>query len=121
MLAIEAAVTGPAQWSTGLVVSLLVLALFPSLIANLFWNRAVLAVGPGRAAGFGYLLPVFSVAAAVLLLGEKLYAFHWFGAALIFLGIALATRARERPRLLQRQHKQGVDRARIIGHLMLLE
>jgi drug/metabolite transporter (DMT)-like permease len=94
MLAIEAVVASPVQWSSGLVISLLVLALFPSLIANLFWNRAVMAVGPGRASAFGYLLPVFSVTFAVLLLGEELYAFHWFGAALIFLGITVATRAR---------------------------
>ncbi len=94
LLAIEAAVARPAQWSTGLLISLLVLALFPSLLANLFWNRAVLTVGPGRASAFSYLLPVISIGFAVVLLGERLYAYHWFGAALIFAGITMVNRAR---------------------------
>ncbi|MFN0301744.1 MAG: DMT family transporter [Burkholderiales bacterium] len=94
MLAIEAVVAKPVQWSSGLLVSLLVLAFFPSLLANLFWNRAVLAVGPGRASAFSYLLPLISIGFAVLVLGETLFAYHWLGAALIFLGITLVNRAR---------------------------
>lgn len=84
----------PAHWSIGLGLSFVALALFPSLIANFSWNRAVMTIGPSRAAAVSYLLPVFSIAIAIGMLGESLHGYHYVGAALIFLGIALATRAR---------------------------
>ncbi len=90
----EVAFGRPAHWSVGLGLSFIALALFPSLIANFSWNRAVMTIGPSRAAAVSYLLPVFSIAIAIGLLGESLHTYHWIGAALIFLGIALATRAR---------------------------
>jgi drug/metabolite transporter (DMT)-like permease len=92
--AVEIAVTQPVRWSAGLVVALLVLALFPSLLANLFWNRAVLTVGPGRSAAISYLLPVFTIAMAVGVMGESLHWYHWVGAVFIFAGIAIVHRAR---------------------------
>ncbi len=84
----------PERWTAGLALSFVWLAVFSSLIANLFWNRAVLTIGPSRAAAASYLLPVFSIAIAIVWLDETLQAYHWIGAALIFLGIAVATRAR---------------------------
>lgn len=90
----ELAFGRPANWSIGLVLSFVALALFPSLIANFSWNRAVMTIGPSRAAAVSYLLPVFSIAIAIGLLGEALHGYHYVGAALIFLGIAVATRAR---------------------------
>ncbi len=90
----EVAFGRPAHWSVGLGLSFIALALFPSLIANFSWNRAVMTIGPSRAAAVSYLLPVFSIAIAIGLLGESLHTYHWIGAALIFLGIALATRGR---------------------------
>lgn len=90
----ELALGRPARWSIGLGLSFVALALFPSLIANFSWNRAVMTIGPSRAAAVSYLLPVFSIAIAIGMLGESLHGYHYVGAALIFLGIALATRAR---------------------------
>lgn len=45
-----------------------------------------------------YLLPVYGIALAVLLLGEQVRAFHVAGFACVALGVALATLPRIRAR-----------------------
>ncbi len=70
-------------------------AVFPSVLAYIFWNRTVAALGPGRTGMFMYLMPVFSSVLGVGLLDEAFRAYHWAGVALIFAGIALTT-ARKR-------------------------
>jgi drug/metabolite transporter (DMT)-like permease len=69
-------------------------ALFPSVLAYVFWNRAVAEMGPNRTGQYLHLMPVFGAALAVLLLGERLQAFHPFGALMIAGGIVLATATR---------------------------
>ena len=71
--------------------SVLYVALFPSLLAYLFWNRAVAQVGPGRAGQFIHLIPVFGSLLSVLLLGERLHLYHLAGVSLVALGIFSAT------------------------------
>jgi drug/metabolite transporter (DMT)-like permease len=66
-------------------------ALFPSVLAYVFWNRAVAQLGPGRAGHFMHLMPVFGALLSRLLLGERLRAYHLAGIALIAAGIWLAT------------------------------
>ncbi len=68
----------------------------PSIVAYLFWNRGVAQVGPNKAGLFVHLMPVFGALLSVIFLGERLYAYHYAGAALIFGGIYLTTR-RVRP------------------------
>jgi len=64
----------------------------PSIVAYLFWNRGVAQVGPNKAGLFVHLMPLFGALLAVIFLGEKLYAYHYAWAALIFTGIWLTTR-----------------------------
>jgi drug/metabolite transporter (DMT)-like permease len=66
-------------------------ALFPSVLAYLFWNRAIAEMGPNRTGQYLHLMPAFGALLAVLLLGEQLHGFHLLGAALIGGGILLAT------------------------------
>ncbi|MGE4372399.1 MAG: DMT family transporter [Xanthobacter sp.] len=73
----------------------------PSLIAYLFFNRAVELVGANRAAPFLHLMPVFGTALAIVFLGEALAWFHLMGYALVICGIFLATRAGHKPERLQ--------------------
>ena len=67
-------------------------ATLPSIVAYLFWNRGVAQVGPSRAGLFVHLMPVFGAVLSVIFLGERLYGYHFAGAALIFGGIYLTTR-----------------------------
>jgi drug/metabolite transporter (DMT)-like permease len=73
------------------VASILYLALFPSILAYIFWNRAVAELGANRTGQFLHLMPAFGAILSMIFLGERLYAFHGAGIALIALGIWLAT------------------------------
>jgi len=66
-------------------------AVFPSFLAYLFFNRGVELLGPGRAGHFMHLMPVFGSVLAVVLLGEAFHGFHAVGVALIGAGIVLAS------------------------------
>jgi len=66
----------------------------PSIVAYLFWNRGVAQVGANKAGLFVHLMPVFGALLSVIFLGERLYAYHYAGAVLIFGGIWLTTRGR---------------------------
>jgi drug/metabolite transporter (DMT)-like permease len=68
-------------------------AVFPSILAYLFWNRGVHEVGANRAGLFIYAVPVFGAALSMLFLGETLMRFHAIGAALIFSGVYISTAA----------------------------
>jgi drug/metabolite transporter (DMT)-like permease len=68
------------------------IGVFPSVLAYLFWNRAVAEVGANRSGMFVHLIPVFGTLLAIVLLGESFHLYHATGIALILLGIVLATR-----------------------------
>ncbi|MBI3514353.1 MAG: DMT family transporter [Proteobacteria bacterium] len=72
------------------------LALFPSCLAFLFYNRGVELIGATRAGHFFHLMPAFGTVLAMALLGEPFGSHHAIGIALIGLGIAAAT-LRRRP------------------------
>jgi drug/metabolite transporter (DMT)-like permease len=85
----ERAVTGPFALSRGIVLSLLYVALFPSIVAYFCWNRGVDLVGPNRAGLFINLIPAFASLLSVWLLGESIRPFHIGGMGLIAGGMAL--------------------------------
>jgi drug/metabolite transporter (DMT)-like permease len=67
-------------------------AIFPSLIAYIFYNRGVELLGPARAGLYLFLVPVFGALLAMVFLGEKLYPFHALGFALIVAGVLVGSR-----------------------------
>ena len=73
--------------------SVLYFAIFPSLLAYVFWNKAVAAIGPGPTGMYMYLMPVFGAVLGVGLLGEVFLVYHLAGIAMIFAGITLVNRA----------------------------
>ncbi|MEX2648721.1 MAG: DMT family transporter [Alphaproteobacteria bacterium] len=66
-------------------------AIFGTLLAFGCWNFGARVLGPGRAGYFLYVIPVFTTALSVGLLGEPLRGYHGVGAAAIALGLAFAT------------------------------
>jgi drug/metabolite transporter (DMT)-like permease len=80
------------EWTPATLGALLSVALFSSVLAYIFWNRGVEAVGPQVAGLFIHLMPVFGAMLAWLFLGERLHVYHVAGIALILTGIALTTR-----------------------------
>jgi len=89
---------GETQWPTseGWLL-LLFIALFPSLLAQICFLRAVDLIGPGRATIFTNLVPIFGPIIAVGLLGETFHPFHAVALVLVLLGIALAEWRKIRP------------------------
>ncbi|HKA41416.1 MAG TPA: DMT family transporter [Burkholderiales bacterium] len=87
----EASHTPPIVFTPGVVAAVLYTGIFPSVLATLFWNKAVADVGANRSGQFMNLVPVFGIALAVIFLDEALEVFHLVGAAVIFAGIYLAT------------------------------
>lgn len=85
ILAIEG-VSGEIVWPThrGWLIVLLV-AVFPSMMSQVFFIKGVEAIGSGRAGVFVNLVPVFAAGLAVVVLGEP---FEWF--QVVALGFVLA-------------------------------
>ncbi len=77
--------------NTATMASIGYLALFPSILAYIFWNRAVAELGANRAGQFLHLMPAFGAVLSMIFLDERLYVFHAAGIGLIGLGIWLAT------------------------------
>lgn len=67
-------------------------AIFPSILAYLCFNRGVQLIGANRAAPFFHLIPVFGSAMAIVFLGEKPELFHLAGYALVLTGVLIAAR-----------------------------
>jgi drug/metabolite transporter (DMT)-like permease len=77
--------------SAGNISLILYTAVFSSVLAYLFWNLGVAAVGANTAGFSHYLIPVFGTVGSVLLLGETIETFHMVAIALIFGGPYFAT------------------------------
>lgn len=82
-----------ATWEPNAVTlsSIAYVAIFPSVLAYIFWNRAVAELGANRTGQFMHLMPAFGAILSMLFLGERLYPFHLVGIGLIAAGIYLTT------------------------------
>ena len=69
-------------------------AIFPSIIGQALFIRAVELIGGNAAGLFVNLVPIFGAILAVLLLGEVFQPFHAIALALVLGGIMVAQRAR---------------------------
>jgi drug/metabolite transporter (DMT)-like permease len=72
-------------------------AIFPSLIAQIFFIRGVELIGAGRAGLFANLMPVFGAALSTIVLGEAFELYHAVALALTIGGIVLAELRQPRP------------------------
>ncbi|PDS76297.1 DMT family transporter [Rhizobium sp. L43] len=86
---------GAAQWPdrAGWGITLYT-AIFPSLLAQIFYIKGVEAIGANRAGLFINLVPVFGTLLSVALIGETLQSFHAIALALTLGGIAIAEKGR---------------------------
>ena len=71
--------------------SIIYVALFASVLAYTFWNKAIQIIGANKTGVFIHLMPVFSIILAMIFLDEKLRGYHIKGTILIFSGIFLTT------------------------------
>ncbi|HJS53294.1 MAG TPA: DMT family transporter [Chitinophagaceae bacterium] len=70
--------------------TILYLGLGTSVICFYIWNKAIAALGSGRTALFGNLIPVFSSIEAVFFLNEKITLVHIISFILVVAGLVIA-------------------------------
>ena len=68
----------------------------PALISYLLWIKAIKIIGANNSGLFLSLIPIFSSLISIIFLKEKLELFHIVGALLIFTGIYLVIRKRNK-------------------------
>ena len=74
------------------LLSLLYVAVFPSTIAYLGFNRGIELIGANRVAPIFHVVPVFGSVMAIIFLGETPQVFHFIGFALVLTGVFVASR-----------------------------
>ena len=80
------------QLNTANLLTLFYVAVFPSTLAYLCFNRGVHLIGANRAAAFFHIIPAFGAAMAIVFLGEQPQLFHVIGFALVLTGVFVASR-----------------------------
>lgn len=88
----ETAVKNSFMFTGEVVLSILYVAVFPSILAFFCWNRGVEIIGANKAGLFINLVPVFTSIMAIIWLNESLQAFHVTGMLLVFTGMILFNR-----------------------------
>lgn len=61
-----------------------------SIVLPFCWIQGVKLIGPNRCSMFMNMLPILTAATAIILLHEKVYAYHMIGGVITLLGILLA-------------------------------
>ena len=97
------------------MLTLFYVALFPSTLAYLCFNRGVQLIGANRAAPFFHVVPVFGTVMSIVFLGEHPQAFHFVGFALVLTGVFVASR---KPARLVRDWLSSGDLPRQIRYLL---
>ena len=78
--------------NTNLGLTLIYLALFPSIGSYYCWAGAVAIIGANRAGIFLSLIPFFSTIMAIIFFNEQFKFFHLIGSILIILGLFLSNK-----------------------------
>jgi drug/metabolite transporter (DMT)-like permease len=76
-------------------VLVIVIAVLPSFLAQLFYMTSVTLIGPGRAGIFINLVPIFAAIMAVVFLSEQFELYHGASLALVLAGIWLSERGKK--------------------------
>jgi drug/metabolite transporter (DMT)-like permease len=74
----------------GAVTAIGYVAIFPSILSVLFYNRGVQLIGANRAGPFYHFIPLFGSILAIVFLGERPGWYHLIGAILIIGGVFVA-------------------------------
>jgi drug/metabolite transporter (DMT)-like permease len=83
--------------NTANLLTLFYVAVFPSTLAYVCFNRGVQLIGANRAAPFFHLVPLFGSVMAMVFLGERPQLFHVIGFALVLTGVFVASRKASAP------------------------
>ena len=85
----------PVIFNLQLIIIILVLSFISSIVSTRLWNTANAVVGPGKAAIFVNLMPVFGAMLAITFLSETLYFFHIVGTIMVCCGIFMVVKTKQ--------------------------
>lgn len=85
----EIAVAKPFVFNLNTILGVLYVALFPSIVAYLCWNKGIQSIGPTKTSLFMNLTPLFAALLSILFLGEAIKTFHIIGMFTIFSGMMI--------------------------------
>ncbi len=85
------------EFSLDAIGNLVYLATFASVMGYVMWNKAIEIIGAVRTSNYIYLMPIFTMIAAVLVLDESITPLMLAGGALILLGVYLNEHRSFRP------------------------
>ncbi len=74
------------------LLSVAYVAIFPSTLAFIFFNRSIELIGANRTGVFMHLVPLFGSLLSIILLGEELKSYHLIGFAFIVAGVITTAR-----------------------------
>lgn len=89
----EVAAVGHFVPSAATLAAIAYVGLAASVLAFWCWNRGIAGVGASKAGLYLHLMPVFAALLAVAFLGERLFAYHGIGMALVGAGLYLSSTA----------------------------
>lgn len=79
----------PMPFTMATTLSIVFVAIFPSLLTVMFLNYGIEKLGPGTATAYHYFMPVVTAGLAFLFLNEAIAWFHLIGTAMILAGVYL--------------------------------
>jgi drug/metabolite transporter (DMT)-like permease len=94
--ALSAASLSPADWSLRVWLLLVAIVIVPTFIAVVLYLQGIRGLGASQAALVSTLEPLFTIALAWGLLGERLVPIQFAGAALVLVGVVMAEVAARR-------------------------
>ncbi len=94
LLVWESVAVGMPAFEMRTILIFIYMAVFPSIIAYLCFNRSIQLIGPNAVAAMYPLIIVFGTTLAIVFLGERPVWYHFVGTLFIVGGVVLATRQR---------------------------
>ncbi|NNE37852.1 MAG: DMT family transporter, partial [Gammaproteobacteria bacterium] len=77
------------QLNHQVITGLIVIAIFPSVLSYMCWNKGIELVGANRAGLFLNLVPILTAILAYIFIDEVISWYHFFGLIIIISGIWL--------------------------------
>lgn len=78
------------HYSFNVYITILYMAIFPSLLSFYFWNKGIIEIGANKTGQFTHLMVPFGVLFAYIFLNESIKMYHIYGSIMIAGGIYLS-------------------------------
>lgn len=92
LFAVSSGASMAISWTTGTIIGLAYLVIFPSWLSYLLWSKGISEIGATRGEIFTHLIPLSAGILSVLFLGVKLSTYHIVSVVAICIGVFLCSK-----------------------------